>query len=115
METKQNPPSTPLDPEVAALVFAVALDKGSRMRSKTQDILVRVIPFSEVILGLFTDNWKRISMDPWVLETIQGFKLELYESPIQSGPPRQMYFYQTEQSFMDSEIQTLLDKGAISL
>ena len=64
-------------------------------------------------MALFLHNWQKISLDPWVLECVQGFKIEFYASPRQEQLPRPLVFSLPEQNFIDSEVRALLEKNAI--
>ena len=57
-------------------------------------------------------NWAKITTDPWVLETVVGYKLELIDTPMQSHPPVTM----VNQEMADKisvEVETMLEIGAI--
>ena len=78
---------------------------------------VNIIPSSMVQLtgrvALSLHNWELLFQDTWVLETVQGFKLEFFSSPRQDRTPRPIVFSQAVQNFIDLEIQALLEKKAI--
>ena len=58
-------------------------------------------------------NWRVITTDPWILEAFSGYRLELASQPYQLFTPRPINFFDSESAVVQSEIQTLLDKGAI--
>ena len=58
------------------------------------------------------ENWKKLTQDPWVLNTIQGYKIPFRTDPYQKGIPESVL--SKEEIFVSQEIQTLLDKGATS-
>ena len=60
------------------------------------------------------ENWKIITQDPWILQTVQGYKILLIRSPHQwrlreTNPPLR------QQHLMDNAVQELLNKAAIKL
>ena len=65
-------------------------------------------------LTLFLKNWSRVTQDQWVLNTIQGYRLELLREPVQTIRPRGVIVSTSEQSLIDEEIQKMLQKGAIT-
>ena len=58
-------------------------------------------------------NWRGITTDPWILEAVSGYRLELASQPYQLFTPSPTIFSDSESEIVQSEIQTLLDKGAI--
>ena len=65
-------------------------------------------------LRFFLPNWQQITLDPVLLVTVRGYKLELTSPPIHNrirAPPR---FSHTESEKIDIEITALLDKGALN-
>ena len=58
-------------------------------------------------------NWRGITTDPWILEAVSGYRLELASQPYQLFTPSPINFSDSESAVVQSEIQTLLDKGAI--
>ena len=58
-------------------------------------------------------NWRGITTDPWILEAVSGYRLELASQPYQFFTPSPINFSDSESAVVQSEIQTLLDKGAI--
>ncbi|KAK6028679.1 reverse transcriptase [Ostertagia ostertagi] len=62
-------------------------------------------------LALFQKNWARLTRDPWVLETIQGYKLEFGDEK-----PRCSLHEKRSASLSDlliAEVSKLLEKGAV--
>ena len=66
-------------------------------------------------LAKHTVTWRRITSDPWVLETISGYHLEFENEviPVQSHLPNPPMLNQHEECIMNNEIQKLIAKGAI--
>ena len=58
-------------------------------------------------------NWVKITQDPWVLETIQGYRVPFSQQPYQPYPPRALTHSQAEEALMQQEIQSMLEKHAI--
>ena len=58
-------------------------------------------------------NWRGISTDPWILEAVSGYRLELASQPYQLFTPSPINFSDSVSAVVQSEIQTLLDKSAI--
>ena len=64
-------------------------------------------------LCLFVENWKKLTQDLWVLNTIQGYKISFSTDPYQRGIP-EFVVSNEEKVFISQEIQSLLDKGAVT-
>ena len=65
-------------------------------------------------LSLFANQWATISRDPWILDTIKfGLRIEFWESPVQSSPPRQITMSTPMAETCDEEVRDLIKKGAI--
>ena len=58
-------------------------------------------------------NWVVISKDPWVLETVQGFHLDLVSTPHQLSVPLTIPHTKENMALIDLEIQQMLEKEAI--
>ena len=61
---------------------------------------------------LYLPVWKRMTQDPWVLQVVQGYQLELLSTLVQQGihSPRVPL---AQQTVLDQEVQSLLDKRAV--
>ena len=55
----------------------------------------------------------KITQDPWILQTISGYRINFDEQPYQERVPREIDFSQEEWLIVDNEVQELLKKGAI--
>ena len=67
-------------------------------------------------LQFFAQNWQIITQDPWVLQTIQGYEIELLNHPRQTNlppPPPPPVLSAPQTSLVQEEIISLLQKGAI--
>ncbi len=61
----------------------------------------------------FVANWRRITTDRWVLETVNGYAIDLHSTPRQAGPPREPHLDMEAEAMLASELNKLLDKGAV--
>lgn len=59
-------------------------------------------------------EWQAITTDKWVLKTVRGYQIEFETLPVQSSPPHTINFTTQQEAVMAKEIDTLLDKGAIT-
>ena len=64
-------------------------------------------------LQFFSQNWQHITQDPWVLQTVQGYEIELLDCPCQSRIPSPPVLSPTQIYLVVEEIRNLLQKGAI--
>ena len=62
----------------------------------------------------FLPNWQAITDDPWILNTVRGYSLELTSTPNQRHPPTPIAFDQGKSAALTTEIDKLLQKQAIS-
>lgn len=62
----------------------------------------------------FLENWKLITKDPWIIQCVEGIQLDFTSTPYQPSLPNQPFFNQENQLLVDKEIQSLLDKNAIT-
>ena len=66
-------------------------------------------------LHLAASNWMKVTSDPWVLNTIQGYRIEFWAQPRQTHPPIPLPFSQKETLLMKEGIHKLLVKQAVSV
>ena len=59
----------------------------------------------------YLSNWQTITQDEWVLSVVKGYRIEFLQKPYQQRKSLQLTF--TEEC-MQAEIQSMLDKQAIS-
>ena len=64
---------------------------------------------------MFQDNWKIITADPQVLNTVSGLKVIFSETPVQWRDPHWPRFSETEQSRLQEEVVKMMEKGAIKV
>ena len=62
----------------------------------------------------FLPNWQQITLDPAILDTVWGYKLEMTSPPIQNKIRSPPCFSHTESENIDIEITALLNKGALN-
>ena len=60
----------------------------------------------------FRQNWEKITQDSWVLDTVSGYSIPFLHTPQQSSCPPS-HTSEEERFFIDAEIQSLLQVGAI--
>ncbi len=65
-------------------------------------------------LQFHISNWKLLTKDSWVLNTIQGYQLALLGRPTQWKTPHPSQFNQEQWVLIQEEMDNLLEKGAIS-
>jgi len=56
-------------------------------------------------------NWQAVTSDPWVLQVVRGYKLDLVSLPVQRVPPSMSGTGRVD--LVEEEVQKLLRKGAI--
>ena len=61
----------------------------------------------------YISNWVVISKDPWVLETVEGFRPDLLTTPHQLSVPLTVSHTKENMAFIDLKIQQMLEKEAI--
>lgn len=76
-----------------------------------QDLKAKVSISSR--LKMCFDEWKKLTSDKWVLETVLGYKIIFDKFPTQRKYPNKIAFSDEEKSLIDKEVQTMLDEGAI--
>lgn len=79
------------------------------------DIDLVLMPYTLPIAGRlqhFVHNWRQVTQDPWLLEAVQGYKLEFSSPPFQYYLPRELVACQETLEGVDQEVQNL-EKGAV--
>ena len=64
------------------------------------------------LAGRTATNWTKITSDPWVLETVGGYKLELVDSPVHDKLPVTRV-NQEAAGRISIEVRDMVEKGAI--
>lgn len=80
---------------------------------------VSVLPSAQLQVGgrlaRCVEAWATLTSDAWVLQTVQGFRVEFNGRPQQLTRPHPIMFSQRDASLVDEEVSALLQKGAICL
>lgn len=71
-----------------------------------------VVPLADRLIHCL-DNWKRVSQDQWVSDTIQGYKVPFISRPYQPYPPCQLVLSQEGEELTTEEIKETVEKNAI--
>ena len=66
-------------------------------------------------LQLFTQNWRVVTQDTWVLKCIEGYTIDLVSPPVQHRAPQELTFPQEEKAHLAEEVEKMLKKQAISV
>lgn len=62
----------------------------------------------------YVENWRKITCDPWIIDTIEnGYFIEFEQYPRQNFPPKQISFNENQKELIDHEVLSMLGKGAI--
>ena len=61
----------------------------------------------------FLTNWKVLTKDRKVLNIVKGWQVPLTSTPIQKNIPKEIKMNKMEEAAMDTEIESMLTKGAI--
>jgi hypothetical protein len=64
-------------------------------------------------IRFFREAWTAITTDRWIHDLVLGYKIEFESVPSQDRPPRPINFSEKEKSFLNSEVEKLLDKNVI--
>ena len=65
-------------------------------------------------LPYFVNEWRTLTSDTEILETVTGQHIELNETPVQINPRLQPCWGEKEACIIDTEISDLLSKGVIT-
>ena len=79
-------------------------------------LAIKLENFYSYILGrlkYFVTNWKKFTCDPFILQTIQGLKIQFNQKPFQLKPRITPSFGIERAQIIQKEIDNLLEKGAI--
>jgi len=66
-------------------------------------------------LSHFHSNWEVLTTDRWVLDCVQGFQIPFTSLPVQQHRPNPPISSAEQSSLILEEVNTLLEKGAITL
>ena len=73
------------------------------------------IPFVAGNIKYHVDNWKKLTDDKHILETVTGCKIDLTQTPYQSHIPNTPKFSEEEMTVIDKELENMLNKQVIKL
>ena len=62
----------------------------------------------------FLRNWQMITSDQWVLNCVKGYEIDWVAQPSQTQTPRELAFSKTEADCLSQEVESLVQKEAIS-
>ena len=65
-------------------------------------------------LQFCSQNWRLITEDPWILQIVAGYQLELEATPHQRVAPRQVEVQGEMGQLIEHEIQKLQQKQAVT-
>ena len=82
------------------------------VKNMVTEIALRNVPLAGRVQH-FLSNWQAITQDEWVLQTIQGYRIEFLQRPNQRGRPPQLTFTEREEECMQTEVLNMLEKQAI--
>ena len=63
----------------------------------------------------FISNWEVVTKDRWVLNTVQGYRMEFHTEPFQASKPQAPHHNQEQTQLIWTEVQNLMQKGAVAL
>ena len=61
----------------------------------------------------FKENWKKLTSDKWIIQTITGYKLDLDSIPNQTSIPKPLSFSDSDQKLINAEIERFLEANII--
>jgi 16S rRNA G966 N2-methylase RsmD len=93
---------------------ATRLLQSRDVRDIAQNLATRNLPLAGRLKNFLT-NWHCITQDEWVLNTVSGYRIVFLRKPYQHRKPPQLAFAEKEEECMQAEIQSMLEKQAISL
>ena len=70
-----------------------------------------MIKFEGGRLRHYVHNWREITSDKHILQTVTGYKIEFSEPPYQYRPPTATQFSEQEVELVQTEVNKLLTKG----
>ena len=110
-------PSLPLT-LVSSLQKGQNLERCNRSvassRLKIDFLTISEPPIFAGRLAQFLPNWRRVTLDPEILNMVVGYKLELTAPLVQHGIKAPLRFSLTESRKIEAEISDLLQKGALT-
>ena len=62
----------------------------------------------------YTPNWQVITKDPWVMNCVQGYTIDLVRQVHQTHPPVMLKVFQSETESLSMEVLKMVAKQVIS-
>lgn len=85
--------------------------------STDRDILSNLVHTPENFhagkVSLYTDAWKCITSDRWLLSQLQGYSIEFVQIPYQHKHPPNIRFSQEEQTFIHEQMNKLIERKVV--
>ena len=78
-----------------------------------RELALRSFPLAGCLMH-FLPNWQAITSDEWLFNTMVGYRIDFLQKPYQHRPPPPIVFTKEEEECMQTEIQSMLGKQAIS-
>ncbi|CAC5383917.1 unnamed protein product [Mytilus coruscus] len=69
------------------------------------------VSFKAGTLQTKKNEWKKLTSDKWILETIQGYRIEFWKEPFQYTSPKVIDFGKMQNAIVDDEVLDLLEKA----
>ena len=66
-------------------------------------------------IRLAIDNWKQVTSDPFVLDSVLGYRIPMHSQVVQHRPPHSPQLSETEQIGLDEQLHNMANTGAIEL
>ena len=64
-------------------------------------------------IARYEHEWRQLTSDPWILETVRGYNIELDSVPVQHNVPGPLHLKHDEQLALDSEISEFIRMGVV--
>ncbi len=64
-------------------------------------------------LKLFLNTWRVITNNPWAIDCVQGYTIDLEDQPYQYQPPQELTFSPEETDCLSAEVTKMTEKHAI--
>lgn len=61
----------------------------------------------------FSETWRKLTHDPWILNLVNGYNIEFDTKPYQNKNPRKIHFNEQEQTIINKELLSLQSKKVI--
>lgn len=65
-------------------------------------------------LKYFLPEWRELTSDPHILQTVKGFNVEFLDRSLHKSSPKEIPFNPQETHIPDSELEKLCRKGVIA-